>query len=219
MFNRTASANTGAPLSAKRGASTPKPPTAKLVPLPYYKTGFGFILRGAPRLPEERERLYKGRLAFLRRARAYRRKNLPKFEIHVAPTITCNVQYTREHVGERTSFRRIIPSPAYLAPPATNYRGQVLESDMFTVVPEIREHVPFKWDEWRPTHRPENNPKVDASMLFVPSTSSSGDFYPEDMARFFPVLWRRALAEYRCEVRNKKKRAFKARTVGGRRRL
>ena len=89
---------------------------------------------------------------------------------------------------------------------------------MFTVVPEIRQHAPLKWDEWRPTHRPEINPEVDASMLFVPSTSSNGDFYPEDMARFFPVLWRKALAEYRCEIRIKKKRAFKARTVGGRRR-
>jgi hypothetical protein len=200
----------------------PKPPAvkpARPVPLPY-KTGFGFILRGAPRTPDQRERLHKERVAFLRRARAYQRKNLPRFKIRGLPTITCDAQYTREHVSERTGFHRIIPSPAFLAPPATNYCGQVLEPDMFAVVPEIREHVPPKWDEWRPTNRPEYNPEVDASMLFVPSTRSSGEFYPEDMARFFPILWRKALAEYTCEVRVKKmRRSSKARAVGGLRRL
>lgn len=177
-------------------------------------------MRGVPRTPEERERLYKERLAFLRRARAYQRKNLPKFKIRGAPASTYDAPYTREHVSERTGFHRIIPSPSFLAPPATNYCGQVLEPDLFTVVPEIREHTPLKWDLWRPTDRPEYNPKVDESMLFVPSTRSSGEFYPEDMARFFPILWRKALAEYTCEVRIKKqKRSAKARAVGGRRRL
>jgi hypothetical protein len=201
----------------------PKPPSAKPVlpaPLPY-KPGFGFVLRGAPRTPEERERLRKERLAFLRRARAYqRRRDLPKFKICGAPIVT--TQYTREHVSERIGFHRIVPSPAFLAPPATNYGGQVLEPDMFTVVPEICEHAPPEWDEWRATPRPEYSPKIDPSMLFVPTTTSSGDFYAEDMARFFPVLWRRALAEHNREVRRKKKkRLSRARAVAarGRRRL
>jgi hypothetical protein len=170
-------------------------------------------------MPEERERLHKERLAFLRRVRAYQRKNLPKFKFRGVPVITYDAQYTREHVSEQTGFHRIIPSPAFLAPPATNYCGQVLEPDMFTVVPEIREHTPPKWDKWRPTHRPEYDPKFEASMLFVPSTSSNGDFYPEDMARFFPILWRKALAEHAREVRAEKKRSLKARATGGRRRL
>ena len=218
LSNTITSVNSRAALFAKRGASTPKPPTAKPVPLPY-KTGFGFILRGAPRTPEERERLRKERFAFLRRARAYQRQNLPKFKIRRAPTITYAAQYTREHVSEQTGFHRIIPSPAFLAPPATDFCGQVLEPDMFIVVPEIREHEPPKWDEWRPTHRPEYNSKVDELMLFVPSTSTNGDFYPEDMARFFPVLWRKALAEHAREVRAKKKRSSKVRATRGRRRL
>jgi hypothetical protein len=217
------SANSGAPLPAKRAASMPKPPSAKPVlptPLPY-RSGFGFILRAVPRTPEERERLHKERLAFLRRARAYQRWNLPKFKIRGAPIITYGTQYTREYVSARTGFR-IIPSPALLAPPATNYRGQVLEPDMFTVVPEIREHAPPKWDEWRATPRPEYNLKIDPSMLFVPTTTSSGDFYAEDLARFFPFLWRKVLAEHNREVRLKKKKRLsrkRAVRVGGRRRL
>jgi hypothetical protein len=187
-------------------------------PLPY-KSGFGFILRGAPRTPEERERLYKERLAFLRKARAHQR--LPKFKIRAAPPITTyGTQYMRDYVSERTGFYRIIPSPGLLAPPATNYHGQVLEPDMFTVVPEICEHAPLKWDEWCATPCPEYNPKIDRSMLFVPMTTPSGDFYAEDMARFYPFLWRKVLAEHNRELRlKKKKRLSKARAVGGRRRL
>jgi hypothetical protein len=199
----------------------PKPPSAKLVlsaPLPY-KSGFGFVPRGAPRTPEERERLRKERLAFLRRARASQRRELPKFKIRAAPIITYGTQYTREYVSERSGYR-IIPSPALLAPPATNYCGQVLEPDMFAVVPEICEHAPPKWDEWRATPRPEYNPKLDRSMLFVPTTTSSGDFYAEDMARFFPFLWRKALAKHNREFRIKKKKHLScARAVGGRHRL
>ena len=198
----------------------PKPRFAKPVlssPLPY-KSGFGFILRGAPRTAEERERLHKERLAFLRRALAYQSWDLPKFKIHGAPAITSFD--TREYVGERTDFYRIIPSPALLAAPATNYSGQVLEPDMFTVVPEICEYAPPKWDEWLSTPRPEYNPKIDRSMLFVPTTTPTGDFYAEDLARFFPSLWRKVLAEHNREVRlKKKKRMSMARAVGGRRRL
>jgi hypothetical protein len=219
------SVNSGAPLPAKRAASMHKPPSAKSVPpspLPY-KSGFGFVLRGAPRTPEERERLHKERLAFLRRARACQRRDLlPKFKIRGDPIITCGTQYTREYVSERTGFHRIVPSPTLLAPPATDYRGQFLEPDMFTVVPEIYVHAPPKWDEWRATPRPEYNLKIDRSMLFVPTTTSSGDFYAEDMARFFPFLWRKALAEHNREVRLKKKkrvRLSRAHAVGGRRRL
>ena len=202
----------------------PKPPSTKpVLPVPPpYKSGFGFVLKGAPRTPEERERLHKERLAFLRRARVYQqRRDLPKFKIRGAPIISAyGTQYTREYVSERTGFHRIIPSPALLAPPATDYRGQVLEPDIFTVVPEICEHAPPEWDEWRATPRPEYNPKIDRSMLFVPTTTSSGSFYAEDMARFFPFLWRKALAEHNREVRLKKrKRLSRARAVGGRRRL
>ena len=216
--------NFGAPLPAKCAAPIPKPPSANPVlpaPLPY-KTGFGFVLRGAPRTPEERERLHKERLAFLRRAReCQQRRDLPKFKISDAPIVAHGTtQYTREYVSEPTGFHRIIPSPALLAPPATNYRGQVLEPDMFTVVPEIREHAPPKWDEWCATPRPEYNSKIDPSMLFVPTTTSSGDFYAEDLASFFPYLWRKVLAEHNREVRlKKKKRLSRARAVGGRRRL
>jgi len=202
--------NSGAPVSAKPVLPAPLP----------CKTGFAFTLRGAPRTPEERERLHDERLAFLRRARAYQRRDLPKFKIRDAPTNAYDTQYTRKYVSEQTSFYRIVPSPAFLAPPATNHRGQVLEPDLFTVVPEIREHVPPKWDEWRATPCPEYNPNVDPSMLFVPTTASNGDFYAEDLARFFPFLWRKALAEYTREVRVKKKRRLsRARAVGGRRRL
>lgn len=201
----------------------PNPPSAKPVlraPLPY-KSGFGFILRAVPRTPEERERLQKERLAFLRRAHAYERWDLPKFKIRGAPIITYGTQYTREYVSARTGFR-IIPSPALLAPPATNCLGQVLEPDMFTVIPDICEHAPPKWDEWRATPRPEYNPKIDSSMLFVPTTTSSGDFYAEDLARFFPFLWRKALPEHNREVRLKKKKRMsgaRAARVDGRRRL
>jgi hypothetical protein len=214
--------NTGAPLSVKRKQNMLNPPPAKpvvSVPLPY-KTGFGFTPGGAPRTPEERDRLRKDRLAFFRRARTYKRKNLPKLKLCRLPSVACGAQYTREYVGRRTSFFRIIPSPSLLAPPATNHGGQVLETDMFAVVPEIREHAPSIWDEWCPTDRPGIDSDVDTSMLFVPPTTSSGDLYLEDLERYFPVVWRKALAEHVREVRAKrKKRCSKIRTVGGRRRL
>jgi hypothetical protein len=85
---------------------------------------------------------------------------------------------TAENVNERTGFHRVIPSPAFLALPATNRSAQVLEPDTFTVVPEIRECAPPKWNDWRPTHRPEYNPDVDAPILLVPSTRSSSNLYP-----------------------------------------
>ena len=215
LSNKTTSVNSGVPLPAKRAVSMPKPPSAKPVfpAPPLYKTGFGFIPKGAPRTPEEREHLHKERLAFLRRARAYRPRDLPRFKFRGAPTIAYDTQYTREYVSKRTGYR-IIPSPALLAPPATTRCGQVLEPDLFTVVPEICEHAPSKWDEWHATPRPEYSPKIDRSMLFVPTTASKGDFYAEDMARFLPFLWRRALAEHNCEVRlKKKKRLSMARAV------
>ena len=222
LSNRTTSVNAGIPFSATRKQNASKPPPPKpavSVPLPY-KTGFGFIPRGAPRTLEERKRLRKQRLAFFRRARAYQRKNLPRLKLSSSPAVACEAQYTREYVGRRTSFHRVVSSPALLAPPATSYGGQVLDSGMFAVVPEIREVAPLPWDMWRPTDRPENDAQVDASMLFVPPTTSSGDLYPQDMARYFPVVWRKALEDHAREVRAKRKRRLaKVRTVGGRRRL
>jgi hypothetical protein len=91
---------------------------------------------------------------------------------------------------------------------------------MFAVVPEIRELAPLPWDKWRPTDRPENDVEIDVSMAFVPPTTSCGDLYPQDMARYFPVVWRNALEEHARVVRAKReKRLAKLRTVGGRRRL
>jgi len=221
------SANCGSPLFAKKRkpeATAPRPPIAKpafSVPHPY-KTGFGFFPRGAQTTPEERERLRKERLAFFCRARVYQRKNLslPKITLRRAPTVASSAPYIREYVSDENGCYRIIPSPALLAPPATNISGQVIHPETFTVVPEVREHAPPVWDEWCPTSRPEYDPAVDVSMLFVPSVSSAGGLYSEDVARFFPILWRKALAEYTVEVRVKKakKPSSKART-GGRRRL
>ena len=227
LSNRTTSVNAGVlpPLLAKpkpkQNASKAPPPIkpAVSVPLPY-KTGFGFIPGGAPRTPEERKRLHNARLAFFRRARAYRRRNLPKLKLSCSPIVTCEAQYTREYVGRRASFHLVIPSPALLAPPATNYGGQVLDSGMFAVVPEIRELAPLSWDKWRPTDRPENDVEIDVSMLFVPPSTSCGDLYPQDMGPYSPVVWRKALEEHNREVRAKrKKRLSKLRTVGGRSRL
>ncbi|KAI9512977.1 hypothetical protein F5148DRAFT_561642 [Russula earlei] len=221
LSNRTTSTNSGTKPSAKQEASPLKPLVTKpafSVPHPY-KTGFGFVLRGAPRTPEERKRLRKERLAFFRRARAYKRKNLPKFNLRRAPAVADDVPYVREYVDERIGCYRIIPSPALLAPPATNVLGQILHRDTFTVVPEIREHAPPEWDEWRPRCHPDLDPEVDLSMLSVPSMDASGDFHPYHVARCFPILWRRALAEHTCEVRDKKKRSSKACTIGGRHRL
>jgi len=222
LSNKTTSVNTGIPLFAKRKQNVSKPPPPKpavSVPLPY-KTGFGFILGGAPHTPEERNRLRNERLAFFRRARAYQRNNLPKLKLSCYPAVACEAQYTREYVGRRTSFHRVIPSPALLAPPATNFGGEVLDPDMFVVVPEIRELAPPAWDKWRPTDRAGNGAEINASMLFVPPTDSCGDLYPQDLARYFPVVWRKALEDHGREVLAKrKKRLAKIRTVGGRRRL
>ena len=220
LSNRATLVNAGIPFSAKHKQNASKPPPPKpavSVPLPY-KTGFGFIPGGASRTPEERKRLRKERLAFFRRARAYQRKNLPKLKLSCPPAVACEAIYTREFVGRRTSFHRVIPSPALLAPPATNWGGEVLDSDMFVVVPEIRELVPSPWDKWHPTPRPDA--EIDASMLFVPPTTSCGDLYPQDMARYFPAAWHKALEEHAREVRpRRKKRLAKMRTIGGRWRL
>ena len=223
LSDRTTSANTGTPLSVELKASAPeflpaKPGPSILRQHPC-KASFGFIQGGAPRTPEECERLRKERLAFFRRAHAYQRKNLPKLKLPRASTVAYNAPYTREYVGRLTGFHRIILSPALLAPPATSYGGEVLDPDTFAIVPEIREHAPPEWDEWCPTPRPEHEEGVNASMLFVPPISSSGDLYPHDLARYFPALWRKALSEHTCEVRVKKKRSSKARARSGRRRL
>ena len=226
LSNRTTCVNTGIlpPLLAKpkQNASKAPPPDKPAVSVPFpYKTGFGFSPGGAPRTPEERKRLHKARLAFFRRARAYRRrKNQPKLKLSCSPAVACETQYTREYVGRRTSVHRVIPRPALLAPPATNHGDKALNSDADAVVPEICELAPLPWDEWRPTGRPENDVEIDASMLFVPPTTSYGDLYPQDMARYFPVVWRKALEEHAREVRVKrKKRLAKIRAIGGRRRL
>jgi len=215
--------NIGAPLSAKRKQDIPKPPPAKPavdVPLPY-KTGFGFIPAGAPRLPEERERLRKERLAFFRRSCAYRRKNLPKFKFHRVPTFPCELQYTREYVGQRTGYFRILPSPALLAPPATDFEGQVIDTDTLAIIPAIQVHVPQAWDKWCPTDRPTSthDTEVNEAMLFVPPTTPSGGLYAEDLAMYFPVVWREILAEHIHEVRAQMKRRARVHKVGGRRRL
>lgn len=210
--------NIGAPVSAKR---MPKPPPAKpavSIPLPY-KTGFGFVPAGVPRLPEERERLHKERLAFLRRSRAYRRKNLPKFKFHHVPTFPCEVLYAREYVGQGTDYFRILPSPALLAPPVTDFDGQVIDTGTLAVIPAIQLHVPPAWNKWCPTDRPAHDAEVDEAMLFVPPTTPSGDLYAEDLARHFPILWREVLAEHEREVRAQMKRRARVHKVGGRRRL
>ncbi|KAH9989378.1 hypothetical protein BJV74DRAFT_796161 [Russula compacta] len=223
LSNRTMSADTGAPLSVELKPSAPKSPAAEpgrsiLRP---HKASFGFIRGGAPRTPEERERLRKERVAFFRRARAHQRKNLPDLKLPRPPTFANDAPYTREYVGQTTGFHRIISRPALLAPPATNYGGQVLDPDAFAILPEIREHTPPLWDEWCPTPRPEHEKGIDASMLFVPQTSSSGDLHPHDLARYFPMLWRKVLAEHwhTREVRVNKKRSSKTRARSGRRRF
>jgi len=125
--------------------------------------------------------------------------------------------FSRCRAYQNADFHRIIPIPAPLVSPAT----QILDPDMFIVVPKIPEHAQPKWDEWHPTrHSEDNNEAIDVSKLWVPATSSSGDFYPDDLARYFPVMWRKALAEHTCEVRRtKKKRPSKVRSADGRRRL
>jgi hypothetical protein len=201
---------------ANHKATAPKCPTASSPP----KTGFGFIPGGAPRTPEERGRLRKERLAFFRRCRAYQSKSLAKFKLGGAPINPCDPQYTRKYVFQNADFHRILPIPAPFVLPATHFGGQVLDPDMFIVVPEVREHAPPKWDEWHRTRHSEDDGGIDVSKLFVPAFSSSGDLYPDDLARYFPVMWRKALAEHTCEVRRtKKKRSSRVRSADGRRRL
>jgi hypothetical protein len=216
LSDRTTSVNTGAPLSAKRKQGVPKP--AVSVPLPY-KTGFGFIPGMAPRTPEERERLRKERLAFFRRARVYQRKNLPKFKICRVSAVPYEAQYIREYVGQRTDYYRILPSPALLAPPATSYGGQVIDTNTLAIIPEIRLHAPPAWNKECPTDRPAQDAEIDETMLSVPPTTPSGGLYAEDLAVFFPAVWRRILAEHKREVRAQKKRMAKIRKVGGRHRF
>ncbi|KAH9178409.1 hypothetical protein EDB89DRAFT_1901922 [Lactarius sanguifluus] len=202
-----ASVNLEAPPPDVRKSSPVNRPAPKL-PLPY-KAGFGFTLGGSARTPEERERLRKERLAFSRKGRAYReRKDLPTVKIWVA-SASSRDRYEREFVG-RAGFYRIVPSPALLAPPATNYRDQVLSPDMFFLVPGVRELAPHEWDEWRPTRRPEHNRVVDASKLFVPLTCSSGNLSPDDLKRYFPREWYTARAAEIRKARVGKKRRVRA---------
>ncbi|KAH9068158.1 hypothetical protein EDB83DRAFT_2314684 [Lactarius deliciosus] len=201
LAERTASVNLEAPLPVARKSSPVNRPAAK-PPLPH-KAGFGFTLGGSTRTPEERERLRKERLAFFRRGGAYQdRKDLPAVKVWVA-SASSRDRYEREFVG-RAGFYRIVPSPAFLAPPATNYRDQVLSPDMFFLVPGVRELAPHEWDEWRPEH----NRVVDASKLFVPLTCSSGNLSPDDLKRYFPREWYTArAAEIRKARVGKKRRA------------
>ena len=186
-----------------------------------YKAGFGFTLGGPTCTPTRRERLRKERVEFFRRGRAYReRKDLPTVKVWAA-SASCGERYEREFVCARSGFRRIVPSPALLAPPATNYGGQVLSPDTYFLVPEIREVAPPEWDEWRPTRRPEHSLAVDTSMLFVPPTASSGNLSPDDLKKYFPHGWRTARAMEVRKFRVGKKRRVKTRAAAkdGRRRL
>ena len=223
LAERTASVNVEALLPVARKSYVVKPPTVEPVcSLPFpYKAGFGFTPSGSPRTPEERERLRKERLAFFRRGCAFRgRKDLPTVKVW-ATAAPRGERYEREFVDTRTGFHRIVPSPALLAPPATNYSGQVLSPGMFFLVPAVCELAPHEWDEWRPTRRPEHIRVADPSMLFVPSTNSSGTLSPDDLKRFFPREWYRARVAKIREVRVGKKRPVKVHvaTKGGRRRL
>jgi hypothetical protein len=216
---RTVSADLKARPGARRETplsnhSTSKSTTSALAPY----TGFGFILGGAPRTPDEREHLRRERLAFFRRGRDYRRKDIPMIRLFAASATTPRTQYTREYVGRHTSFHRVVPSPTLLVPPATNYCGQVLTPDMVSLVPEIREHAPFEWDEWHPTRRPEHSPVTDRSMLFVPSTSSFSNLSLKDQKRYFPQMSHSSHADHGCNVRAGKTRLSKVHR-GGRRRL
>ncbi|KAI9434195.1 hypothetical protein H4582DRAFT_2101090 [Lactarius indigo] len=218
LAERTASVNLEAPLPVARKSSPVNQPAAK--PSLPYKAGFGFTLGGSPRTPEERERLRKERLAFFRRGRACReREDLPTVKVWAASSSSWD-RYEREFVG-RTGVYRIVLSPALLAPPATNYRDQVLSPDMFFLVPGIRELAPHEWDEWRPTRRPEHSLVVDASKLFVPLTCSSGNLSPDDLKRYFPREWYAARTEEIRKARVGKKRRVKAHAAakGGRLRL
>ncbi|KAN0138855.1 hypothetical protein V8E53_003243 [Lactarius tabidus] len=223
LAERTASVNVEAPLPVARKSYVVKPLAAKPVCslLFPYKAGFGFTLSGSPRTSEERERLRKERLAFFRRGRAYqRRKDLPTIKVWAGSALR-GKRYEREFVDTRTGFHRNVPSPALLAPPATNYGGQVLSPGMFCLVPAICELAPHEWDEWRPTHRPEHTRVDDLSMLFVPSTNSSGTLFPEDLKRYFPREWYRARVAKIREVPVGKKRRVQVLVgpKGGRRRL
>ncbi|KAI0297245.1 hypothetical protein B0F90DRAFT_1819428 [Multifurca ochricompacta] len=186
LSEKSASVNTDVLPPATRKASVVRPhPTAKptfAVPFPY-KSGFGFTPGGAPRIPEERECLRKERLAFFCRLRAH--GGLPKIRVWVHSATQLEAKSPHDSVGRRTSFHLIVPSPLFLAPPPISYGGRILTRDAFSVVPEVREHAPPEWDEWRPTRRPEHNPVVDRSMLFVPLPSLSGYLYPGDLKTLF----------------------------------
>ncbi|KAF8274759.1 hypothetical protein EI94DRAFT_1869742 [Lactarius quietus] len=212
LAERMASVNVEAPLPVARKSYVVKKPADKLVcSLPFpYKAGFGFTPSGSPRTSEERERLRTERLAFLRRGRAYRgRKDQPTIKVWAGSALR-EEKYEREFVDTRTGFHRIVPNPALLAPPATNYGGQVLSPDMFCLVPEVRELAPHEWDEWRPTRRPEHFRVDDPFMLFVPSTNSSGTLFPDDLKRYFPREWYRARVAKIREVPVGKKHRVKA---------
>jgi hypothetical protein len=201
LAERMASVNLGAPLPVARKSSLVKPSPAKPSYSFPYKAGFGFTLGGTPRTPEECERLRKERLAFFRRGRAYRwRKNQPTVKVW-ASSARCGERYARSFVDSQTGFR-VVPSPALLAPPATNYGGQVLSPDMFFLVPEVRELALLEWDA---TRRPEHCRVVDTSMLSVPSTSSFGNLSPDDLRRYFPREWYIARAAKISELRLGKK--------------
>jgi hypothetical protein len=70
---------------------------------------------------------------------------------------------------------------------------------MFTAVPRFASVRP---------PAPSTIQRSTGQRLFVPTTTSSGDFYAENMARFFPFLWRKVLTDHKCEVcpKNLKKR-------------
>ena len=220
LAERTASVNVEASLSVARKSYVVKPPADKPVRslLPPFKAGFGFTPSGSPRTPEERERLRKERLAFFRRGRAYQR--LPKIKVWAAAAER-GKRYEREFVDTRTGFHRIVPSPALLAPPATNYGGRVLSPGMFCLVPAICELAPHEWDEWRPTRRPEHFHAVDPSMLSVPLPNPFGTLFPDDLKRYFPREWYRARVAMIREVPVGKKRRVQVHVgpKGGRRRL
>ncbi|KAI0261513.1 hypothetical protein BC834DRAFT_845531 [Gloeopeniophorella convolvens] len=194
------------------GEAVPAKPSAQ-VKYPF-KSGFGFTAGAiSRRTPERRERLRKERIAFSRRAREFHRKEaLPKIEVSVETVRQGVTPYRREYVGKCNKFFRKLPSPASLAPPATNFHGQIIASDKFNTVPEIREHAPEEWDKFLPTRRPEESPV---------RNNASGDFSDEDFKRFYPREWRliQLLSIRPIRVGKKRKSKSKSKTHRRRRRI
>ncbi|TFY79351.1 hypothetical protein EWM64_g4660 [Hericium alpestre] len=116
------------------------------------------------------------------RVRAINRVNVP--DIETWEPLEGDIEMPkRDYVDEEAVEGRVLPSPGYLAPPATNKEGRVLKDDEYRTFPAVSFYAPLPWDKFDSVDTPET---VHSYMLAVPALDNWSRLTYEDEVFYFP---------------------------------